>query len=460
METYALIRKRYSEGKSIRKIAEELGISRHTVKKYCDGSSQPGARKTPVRQATSMTEEIVDFIRQCLEEDAKENLKKQRHTARRIFSRLVTEKNFTGGESTVRHKVRALKAAMPRVFIPLQFGPGEAMQVDWGVASAYINGVREEVNLFCARLCYSCKPVVLAYRRQNEESFLEAFVTIFTRLGGVPKKVIFDNARVAVKEGFGIHAVKQAGYSMLSAHYAFEAVFCNPGEGHEKGLVEGLVGLARRRMMVPLPRVENLAELNVMLAEQCEAYGKQSIRSRPDTVEAMFETEKCMLTPLPKHPFDAARCINARVDAFSTVRFQNNHYSVPVEHAGRQVGIKAHPETVAIYYQGEEIAHHARLFGSHQKSLRLSDYLPLLETRWRAALDAAPVKQNLSAEAFEELKANYGNREKMNEILRREAGLPPHKTPGDESPQAEIPINDPVTVRTVDLHPYDTLLAG
>lgn len=118
---------------------------------------------------------------------------------------------------------------------------GFAVQVDWGEAIAYINGVKQRINLFCARLCNSCTPFVAAYKRQNEESFLEAFVRGFEQFGGVPEKVIFDNGRVAVKDGFGAHARKQSGYTALSAHYGFDALFCNPAGGHEKGLVEGLV---------------------------------------------------------------------------------------------------------------------------------------------------------------------------------------------------------------------------
>ena len=98
--------------------------------------------------------------------------------------------------------------------------------------------------------------MVLAYRRQNEESFLEALVQVFQYFGGVPKRVIFDNAKVAVKDGFGAHARKQAGYAALSAHYGFEAVFCNPASGNEKGLVEGLVGYIRRNVCVPVPKAE------------------------------------------------------------------------------------------------------------------------------------------------------------------------------------------------------------
>jgi transposase len=235
MKDYKEIRQRHLRGESQRNIARALHISRNTVAKYCDGAVVPWERKPPERSPVVLTEEVIAFIRQCLEDDETEGIRKQRHTAKRIYDRLVAECGFTGGESTVRAKVRELQEALPKAFIPLEFSPGEAMQIDWGQAVVYINGVKQTANLFCARLCHSCMSVVIAYRRQNEESFLDAFVQTFHRLGGVPEKVIFDNGKVAVKDGFGAHAWKQAGYTALSAHYGFDALFCNPAEGHEKG---------------------------------------------------------------------------------------------------------------------------------------------------------------------------------------------------------------------------------
>jgi len=231
LQDYKEIRQRYMLGESQRNIAKALQISRNTVAKYCEGATVPWERKTPERKATVLDKEVVAFIQKCLKEDEVERIRKQRHTAKRIYDRLVAERGFIGGESTVRAKVRELKDVLPKAFVPLVFSPGEALQVDWGEAIAYINGVKQKVNLFCARLCSSCAPVVVACRRQNEESFQEAFVRTFEQIGGVPEKVIFDNGRVAVKDGFGAHARKQAGYTQLSAHYGFDALFCNRAEG-------------------------------------------------------------------------------------------------------------------------------------------------------------------------------------------------------------------------------------
>ncbi len=445
MKDYEEIRKRYLSGESQRKIAKILGISRNTVAKYCEGAAVPWERKTPERTSTVLTDETIGFIRSCLEEDGKEGLKKQRHTAKRIYDRLVEETGFTGGESTVRAKVHELKQSIPVAFLPLIFDPGEALQVDWGEAFAYIKGSKEKINLFCARLCYSCRPVVLAYHRQNEESFLDAFVRTFQVLGGVPSKVIFDNGKVAVKDGFGSHAKKQEGYSILSSHYGFDALFCNPAEGHEKGLVEGLVGWARRNILVPVPRVDTLWELNDLFLKRCLQYESHRIQGKPEDVGNMFQLEKEFLHPLPKYTFETAKCTSARVNAYSTVRFRTNNYSVPVSYVGRVVGIKAYPEKIEVYYGGSKISEHERCFGQHENRYHLEDYLPLLEIRSRALFNAAPVRQNIPPSVLAMWKEEQTDHRTILSFLK------------EQIEEETLVIQDPVQIRVVDLHEYDSL---
>ena len=280
MEIYKQIRKMRLEGMSQRQIAATLHISRNTVKKYWDGNSVPWERKVYSRQPCILTREVVAFVKKCLEEDSRSKSKKQHHTAKRIYDRLVAEWGFTGGETTVRRLVKELREKQQEAFVPLAFPPGDALQIDWGEATVYLEGVKTTVNLFCARLCYSDAPIVLAYRRQNEESFLDAPVRVFQYFGGVPKHVIFDNGKVAVKDGFGAHARKQAGYAALAAHYGFEAVFCNPASGNEKGLVEGLIGYIRRNACVPIPKAETIEDLNLMLEKKGIKYLSHQIQEK------------------------------------------------------------------------------------------------------------------------------------------------------------------------------------
>lgn len=79
---------------------------------------------------------------------------------------------------------------------------------------------------------------------------------MFDHFGGVPRRLIFDNGKVGVKEGFGLHAITQDSYRMFAAHYVFATDFCNVASGNEKGLVENLVGYGRNNFLVPVPKVE------------------------------------------------------------------------------------------------------------------------------------------------------------------------------------------------------------
>jgi len=171
MKDYGQIRQMYiRDGKSIRQIAREMHISRNTVAKYCKGNALPGIRCEYHRTSAVITEEVTRFIQSCLDEDAKEPNKKQHHTAKRIYDRLVEETGFTGGASTVRRCVHLLRGNLQEAFVPLAHLPGDAMQIDWGEAVVYLKGVRTKVNFFCARLCYSCAPFVVCFRRKNTEA--------------------------------------------------------------------------------------------------------------------------------------------------------------------------------------------------------------------------------------------------------------------------------------------------
>ena len=105
---YKQIRQRYLNGESQRSIAKSMGISRNTVKKYCEGEKVPWERKTPEREASVLTEDVLAFITSCLEEDEAEGLKKQRHTQEEFMNRLVEEKGFRSGESTIRRAVHEI----------------------------------------------------------------------------------------------------------------------------------------------------------------------------------------------------------------------------------------------------------------------------------------------------------------------------------------------------------------
>ena len=99
---YKEVRRRWLNGESQRSIARAMGISRNTVKKYCEGENVPWERKEYLRAPSVLTPDVQAFIAACLKTDVEEGTSKQQHTAKRIYDRLVDEMGFTGGESTIR----------------------------------------------------------------------------------------------------------------------------------------------------------------------------------------------------------------------------------------------------------------------------------------------------------------------------------------------------------------------
>ena len=207
MSLYSQIREAYISGESQRSIAKRLGVSRPTVKKYCEGAIMPGVRKEYLRTPSVVTPQVENFIRMCLETDKEEGLRKQSHTAKRIYDRLVSEMGFTGSYSIVRRVVHEMKEQYipAQADMPLEYDPGDAIQIDWGEATIYLRGERKTIQIFCGRLCCSCDIFVMACLNQNAESFLEAQQRMFDHFGGVPRRLIFDNGKVGVTEGFGLH---------------------------------------------------------------------------------------------------------------------------------------------------------------------------------------------------------------------------------------------------------------
>ena len=460
VEDYKEVRRRWLAGESQRGIARALGISRNTVKKYCEGSNVPWERKNYERKATMLTPEVKAFIEECLKTDEEEGKPKQSHTARRIYTRLVEEKGYRGGESTVRRAVHEIKGKTREAFVPLAFEPGEAMQIDWGECSIYLSEEKLTIYLFCARLCYSDAPFVIAYRRQNSESFLEALVQTLNFFGGTPRRIIFDNAKVAVKDGFGANAEATESYAALSAHYGFEPVFCNIASGNEKGLVEGLVGFSRRNFCVPVPKVASMEELNDRLRNACLAYRTHKVQGKEATVETLFATEKDALYPLPAYAYDPAKRVEAKVSLYSTVRYDTNSYSVPVEYCGKQVTVKALPNHIEVYSCGEMIVSHQRCFLHQQSIYRLEHYLPLLEQKGRAIFQAKPVKDNVPEHFLDWLQKQKLKPKELVKLLRLslEVGFDAVMQGQCQNILAQpVEIHDTVMVAAVDLSAYDAL---
>jgi hypothetical protein len=249
------------------------------------------------------------------------------------------------------------------------------------------------VQLFVGRLCFSKTPFLVASPNQQQEALFEGHEKAFDFFGGVPRTVWYDRMSQAVRKSLpGHRPEEQEAFVAFRSHYLFESRFCNPREAHEKGLVENLVGYARRNFMVPLPEVESFQELNDLLRQRCLAEAGRRLRGESQTIGEMWEQERPQLLPLPAHPFPCCRTVSVRPNRLSMVTFQTNRYSVPVECASESLLLRAFVDQVEITDGTKVMAVHERCYGREQDILDVFHYLPLLKERPGAFDHAKPFK--------------------------------------------------------------------
>ncbi|MFZ7321431.1 IS21 family transposase, partial [Comamonas jiangduensis] len=91
------------------------------------------------------------------------------------------------------------------------------------------------------------------------EMLFDAHNHAFAVFGGIPRRGIYDNMRTAVdRVGRGKLREVNARFSAMASHFLFEAQFCNPASGWEKGQVEKNVRDARHRIWQSVPAFPTL----------------------------------------------------------------------------------------------------------------------------------------------------------------------------------------------------------
>src|SRR5512135_2142823 len=391
MEKWAEIRRRVLvDGLSRRAACRAYGIHWKTLRKILTHTEPPGYRRIGPKRP-SILDPLLPVVHQILKDD-RQAPRKQRHTAQRLYQRLRDEHGYQGGLTIVKDAVRAWRRSHAEVFVPLAHPPGEA-QVDFGVAEVILDGQAAKVALFVMTLPY-CDPIfVCAFPRECTEAFLEGHVRAFDFFGAVPRRVSYDNSRIAVARitGSRDRRVTDA-FLALKSHHLFESHFCLVRRPNEKGHVETLIGFARRNFLVPVPALHSgLEGLNARLEADCRADLARRPRGKPATKAEMLAEEHAAMLTLPDEAFVAARVEQPHVDSLSLVRFDGNDYSVPTQFAHRRVTAVGAIDAVRIVVDDRVVAVHRRSWGREGVFYDPVHYLALLERKPGAFDFAAPL---------------------------------------------------------------------
>jgi len=381
------IKLRARDGWSIREISRRSGWSRQAIRRALAASAAPPRYELSAPRPSPVMGPYLPLVRQWLEDDETAP-PKQRHTARRIYDRLVDEHDFAGAEVTVRQAVARLRGARSchEAFVPLEAPFGQIAQADFGSAVVTLAGERAEVALFCLRAKASKVPFVVAYPTERLEAFLAGHVEAFAFFGGVPSELWYDNAKTAVVRILaGPFRDEHERLSALRAHYLFASSFCTPGRGNEKGSVENLVGYVRRNALVPYTRsFPTLAALNAHLRAWCERE-----RARHN---AAWQLERVALGELPAQSFSPSVSRPVVANKVAMVTVDRVRYSVPVTYASQTLRAESFTGRVDLYRGSELVASHARSYVRGAVVLELAHYLDAFARKPRAALSCAALQ--------------------------------------------------------------------
>lgn len=340
------------EGVSIRRVARELGVSRQVVRKYLK-VSEPVRRESGPR-ARPVVERVARRIETLLEEWGPRTTAKQRITGARVHRQLL-EEGYRVGITTVREVLAERRRQRSEVMIPLVHRPGQEAQVDFFEVTVEVAGVVRTAWEFVLRLMYSGRDVAWVYERCDQLAFLDGHVRAFTHLGGVPWRIVYDNLSSAVKRIVGAERELTDRFQALTSHYLFEPCFARPGEGHDKGGVEGRGKGIRLQHLTPVPRGESLGAIAAGLLGELDRAAAVTVDAEGRSILDRFEQERLLLRPLPECPFEARRFELVSVSKQALVRIDGATYSVPSPWARLEAKAYVGVDDIRIACFGEEV---------------------------------------------------------------------------------------------------------
>lgn len=401
MTTVHNIRLKRKRGESVSQIAREEGVSRGTVYKYLADDADLSPKPPSKTGSRSRLDPYREIIRSWLEED-KKGWKKQRHTAHRIWVRLAEECNVSVGESTVRRYVAELKKEVygsQEQFLDLVWAPGEA-QCDFGEADFYLNGIRTRLFFLVLVFPFSNVAFTQLFFSQCAVCVCEGLKSIFGHIGGVPARIVFDNAAgVGRKTCSEVHTSKL--FASFAAHYGFDFSFCNPYSGHEKGTVENKVGFIRRNLFVPVKSLHNVEHYNKKLMIRSEKLSDKLHWRKNENELQLFMEDRLALTGLPQTAFDVVDYHVCRADKYGKVVVGGPHrYSTDPSFARSKmiVGLRAFSITVYDEHGTEVVTHERRWRDVPTDNTNPASQLALLARKpgaWQNSLVRAEITADL-----------------------------------------------------------------
>lgn len=334
----------YREVGTYHAAAEICSTTPKTVKRVVEAAQRSEPRPPPAHNY----DQVTDLVAQRVEKT------KGRISAKRLLP-TARAAGYAGSDRNFRRLVaeekRNWRIDHHRGRRPGVWEPGDVLAIDWGAIGT--------LHVFCAVLAWSRVRFIYFADNERAETTLEALAACFEYLGGVPKTVLAD--RMGCLKG-GVVAnvvVPSPAYVRLATHYGFAPDFCEPADPASKGLVENLVGYAKRDLMIPEELTSrDLRRANELARDWMEEVNATEHGEICAVPSERLEIEVELLGALPQLRAATGTVVFRTVDKLSCVRFASARYSVPTAHVGAVVEVRVRDGHLTISRLGVVLAQH------------------------------------------------------------------------------------------------------
>ena len=369
MDKTLSIKQLHASGMSERRISLALEVSRNAVRRHLaeigpndtkapTGKAPTGSEGSNDTRAPTGSDESVKRISVGLSRSSCEPFRdavlsklEQGLDAQRIYQDLVEENGFEGKYWSVRRFVKRLGASQELPFRRIEVDPGWELQVDFGAGRPCCDhtGTLRKTHVFRAVLSFSRKGYTEAVTRLTTESFIRSLENAFWRLGGVPKTVVFDNAKCVVLKADWYDPELHPKINEFCKHYDFALLPTRPATPRHKGKVERGVDYVQENALRGRT-FESLAQQNAHLDHWEKTVADTRIHgtTKKHVGMAFESTEKPCLKPLPKHRFPFYQEEQRKVSRDGHIAVDRAYYSVPPEYLGHDVWVRWNSQTVRI----------------------------------------------------------------------------------------------------------------
>jgi transposase len=340
-----------------RRIAQELGCSPETVRKY---RRQGGWQSYGRPRRTARLDSHLEWLR--------ERFLAHRGNADVVRQELESEKGIRVSLRTVERAVEPWRQELRNAALAtvrFETPPGQQVQADFGQCVVRIGSERVRVHLAVLTLGWSRRLVVRAFRSEKQDHWLEAMEEAFHHWGGVPQEVLVDNARALVSQHDPEREILVFAERLerFAQYWEFKPRACRPYRARTKGKDERGVAYVKKNAIAGREFISWQA-LEAHLVRWTREVA--DVRIHGTTGEAPLERfrreEAAAMQPLPRKPsFLAERELLRIVHSDCCVEVEANWYSAPQALIRQRVSVLVSGQQVLIRHGGRIVARHERL---------------------------------------------------------------------------------------------------